>query len=81
MALWAVIPPHYPDGDPERPRPERCAAGGHVYRFARYCGAYVCDECEDHRGLARCYCGWAASGGDGRAELLDMGEVIDPEEE
>jgi len=29
--------------------------------------------------LARCYCGWASSGGDGRKELLEMGETIDPD--
>jgi len=26
--------------------------------------------------LARCYCGWAESGGDGYEELLEMGEYI-----
>ena len=30
----------------------------HEYFFSRYCGASVCDKCGDHRGLARCYCGW-----------------------
>ena len=34
-----------------------------------YCGANVCDDCEYHDGLARCYCGWSESGGDGRQEL------------
>lgn len=47
--------------------------------FADYCGAYVCDRCEQHKGLARCYCGWATSGGDGRRELIDMGETIGDE--
>jgi hypothetical protein len=29
--------------------------------------------------LARCYCGWSANGGNGRAELEEMGETIDPD--
>jgi len=48
-----------------------------VYEWDRGCAAYVCYECDDHKGLARCYCGWAASGGNGRRELVDMGENID----
>ena len=49
----------------------------HQYKFRDYCGAKVCDGCSDHEGLARCYCGWAASGGDGWRELFEMGEQID----
>ena len=49
------------------------------YTFSRYCGARVCDDCDDHRGLDRCYCGWSRSGGNGRAELEEMGETIDGE--
>jgi hypothetical protein len=53
----------------------------HKYESNRYCGAQVCVACDDHKGLARCYCGWAEStGGDGRQELIEMGETIDPEE-
>lgn len=48
-------------------------------RFANFCGAWVCDECEEHLGLARCYCGWTDHGGNGRAELESMGETIEPE--
>lgn len=59
--------------------PEQCSCGGE-YRLSSYCGAYVCDECDDHRGLARCFCGWAKDGGDGRKELREMGETIEPEE-
>lgn len=44
---------------------------------SRSCGVKVCDTCDYHQGLVRCYCGWAASGGDGRAELVDMGETIE----
>lgn len=43
----------------------------------RYCGAYICNDCGYHKGLARCYCGWAASGGDGRSELREYGENIE----
>ena len=49
----------------------------HNYAFNRYCGAQVCDECDDHKGLVRCYCGWSRSGRDGRTELIEMGENID----
>ena len=34
-----------------------CDCGGH-YWWQRYCGAYVCDRCDDHKGLGRCFCGW-----------------------
>lgn len=57
---------------------ETCSCGG-KYFFANYCGAKVCVDCGNHKGLARCFCGWSASGGDGRRELLEMGETIDPE--
>lgn len=52
----------------------------HRYHFEPYCGAYVCTDCGYHKGLARCYCGWSLSGGDGRRELEEMGETIEPEE-
>jgi len=44
-----------------------------------YCGVWVCDDCDDHEGLVRCYCGWSLSGNNGRSELEEMGEVIYPE--
>jgi hypothetical protein len=49
----------------------------HDYLFSRGCGADVCYDCGDHKGLARCFCGWAASGGNGYQELVDMGEQIE----
>lgn len=58
---------------------EQCAETQTV-EFRDYCGAYVCWECGAHQGLARCYCGWSLSGGDGRRELIEMGEVIDDEQ-
>lgn len=30
----------------------------HQYEWSAYCGARVCALCGDHRGLARCFCGW-----------------------
>jgi len=51
-----------------------------AYELDGYCGAWVCSECGNHWGLARCYCGWSRSGGDGRRELIEMGERIDPYE-
>ena len=48
------------------------------FEFNKYCGAYVCNFCGKHKGLARCYCGWSeTSPGRGRQELIDMGENID----
>ena len=49
----------------------------HEYHLSHYCGVDVCLECRHHKGLARCFCGWSTSGGDGRQELIDMGETID----
>ena len=48
----------------------------HDYTFDAFCCARVCAVCDDHMGLAHCYCGWARSGGDGRRELIEMGETI-----
>lgn len=62
------------------PKPtEKCSCGGE-YELERYCGAWVCAECGAHRGLARCFCGWAADGGDGRVQLVEGGETIEPED-
>jgi len=61
------------------PIPEiKCVCGG-TYSFQRGCGCLVCDSCEDHRGMCRCYCGWTPHGGDGYAELIEEGECIDYE--
>jgi hypothetical protein len=55
-----------------------CGARGSMFR-SRQCGVLVCDACDNHKGLVRCYCGWAESGGDGYAELEDWGETIEAE--
>ncbi len=55
-----------------------CGARGSMFR-SRQCGVLVCDACDHHKGLVRCYCGWAESGGDGYAELEDWGETIEAE--
>lgn len=57
---------------------DSCLCGG-VFEFSRSCGAKVCNVCREHKGLARCYCGWSASGMDGYAELVEMGETIEPD--
>ena len=62
------------------PKPKKCRCGGE-FDFSRSCGVDVCFTCDNHAGLARCFCGWSVSGGDGRAELIEMGETIDPEPE
>jgi|TARA_Y100000296_G_scaffold33370_1_gene38639 hypothetical protein len=46
-------------------------------KMDRYCGAYVCFKCDDHKDLIRCFCGWAADGGNGYRQLAEMGEQID----
>lgn len=58
-----------------------CEDGNHDYddRVDPSCGAFVCRECDHHKGLARCFCGWSASGGDGYRELIEMGERIEDE--
>lgn len=55
---------------------KRCPCGGESY-FGRGCGVDICGRCGRHEGLARCFCGWSASGGDGYRELVEMGETID----
>jgi len=57
----------------------KCECGGD-FHYSRHCAIKVCDNCGNHNGLARCYCGWSLSGEDGRQELIDMGETIEPEE-
>jgi len=57
-----------------------CELCGNDAYLSLHCGAYVCDSCDHHNGLARCYCGWASSGGNGLAELAEMGEVIEQDE-
>ncbi len=52
----------------------------HDYEMNGYCGARVCVLCDDHKGFTACYCGWSRGGGDGRRELIEAGETIDPEE-
>lgn len=58
---------------------QQCDCGGE-YKFHPYCGCDVCIDCDSHKGLARCYCGWSESGDDGRAELEEMGETIEEED-
>jgi hypothetical protein len=55
----------------------RCDSCGGEAEMDPSCGAYVCSDCSNHLGLARCYCGWSASGGNGYSELVEMGETID----
>jgi len=59
---------------------EKCECGGDL-EWSRSCGAKVCVKCDNHKGLARCFCGWSkTSPGRGREELEEAGETIDPEE-
>ncbi len=61
------------------PEIEKCPCGGE-FIWSRHCGAKVCTDCDAHKGLARCFCGWAADGGNGRQQLEEMGETIEPED-
>lgn len=65
-----------------KPRTTKCEKCGGEWEFDRNCGAYVCvnEACGNHAGFARCFCGWAESGGNGRQELVEMGEVLEPED-
>ena len=57
----------------------KASAHEHTFSLSRYCGVLVCDDCKHHQGrpnskgysqtYARCYCGWAADGGNGKAQL------------
>ena len=50
----------------------------HQFEMSRQCGVLVCDLCDEHKGLARCFCGWSkTSPGRGREELIEMGETIE----
>lgn len=44
--------------------PETCRDGNHQYSWNRFCGADVCEGCGDHKGLARCFCGFGLASGD-----------------
>lgn len=58
------------------PAVKQCDCGGEAY-LGRGCGVFICNDCGEHEGLARCFCGWSASGGDGYRELIEMGEQIE----
>jgi hypothetical protein len=59
---------------------EKCGCEIDKFCWSEYCACYVCPDCNFHQGIVRCYCGWTASGqGDGRKELIELGETIDPE--
>ncbi len=48
--------------------------------FSNTCAASICVECDDHKGLVRCWCGWSSTGGNGHAELIEAGETIEAED-
>ena len=60
----------------------------HSWERVDSCGAYVCSHCTQHASVnretqeviqtfVRCYCGWAQDGGDGRQQLIEMGENLE----
>ena len=59
----------------------------HEFVFSQGCGANVCQGCGLHahlsfedgslpQELARCWCGWSDTGGNGRGELWELGEDL-----
>ena len=64
-----------------QPREKKCDACQGTMTMSTHCGCFVCESCDNHDGLARCFCGWAADGGNGRRQLEELGETIDPEPE
>ena len=54
-----------------------CDSHEYPERMHSSCGAFVCLSCGHHDRLVRCFCGWALDGGNGRSQLIDMGETID----
>ncbi len=59
-------------------KPHKCE-----YKFNEHCAAQVCtifdpdtdERCHEHKGLARCWCGWSRTDpGRGYQELAEMGE-------
>jgi hypothetical protein len=77
--LWILLGHLYMQGPMSSMLPCKCSCGG-TFTFSSYCAAFVCDKCDNHQGMARCFCGWSSSGRSGRLELEEMGEVIDPED-
>lgn len=66
--------------DYRHPAVYECDLCGSTAYESRSCGVHVCDNCGNHNGLARCFCGWSLSGGDGYRELIEMGERIDDDD-
>jgi hypothetical protein len=46
-----------------------CGIG--TYYFNKFCGAFVCDHCDDHYNLAMCFCGWNVKSPEDWAEFED----------
>jgi len=63
----------------DRHKDEKCERCGSSTTLSRSCGVRICDDddCNGHNGLVRCYCGWAADGGNGYTQLREMGEQIE----
>lgn len=53
-----------------------CTCGQRAY-WNDSCASYLCSDCGAHADLERCWCGWSRSGGDGRRELIEMGENLE----
>lgn len=70
-------PGEYPEYDDRDIDEKDCPECDGTADYSESCGAYVCGECGHHVKLVRCFCGWSASGGNGRQELIEMGENID----
>lgn len=42
--------------------PDKCEnCGERAVSWVKFCGVNVCSKCEQHQGLAQCFCGWNQS--------------------
>ena len=73
--------------EPEGFMCEKCYSNG-SFEVSKDCGVWKCKDCGAHAKydgaeqepgpmLARCFCGWAADGGNGRQQLVEMGENVE----
>ena len=56
------------------------SCGAWICNTRGLCGAHFTYQGKDKEPgpmLARCYCGWAADGGNGRQQLIEMGENVE----
>lgn len=54
---------------------DKCeTCGKRSVSWSKYCGANVCGDCNNHQGLARCYCGWNLQAGEKKIYFFHVGD-------